>query len=263
MHIKPKKNLGQNFLVDGNIQRKIIAACSLQPKDNILEIGAGSGLLTGLLAAKAASVYALEIDAQLTRILKEKFSNYKNIKIINQDILKFNFKRYFSVFVNKPKVIGNIPYYITTPIIEYLIKQRANISTIFLTVQKEFAKRITASTGSKDYGSFSCFVQYYFKPKALFFIKKGCFRPMPKVDSCFLELKVREKPEVKVKDEKLLFRVIRLAFNQRRKALRNSLKRIIAQKNLEQFFKKYRHLSVNARAEELSLADFANLLDFA
>jgi 16S rRNA (adenine1518-N6/adenine1519-N6)-dimethyltransferase len=258
MHVKPKKGLGQNFLFDKNIQRKLVASYNLKARDHVLEIGAGYGELTKLVADNAAFVYALEIDPELCKTLRDNTKGYSNIEIINQDILIFNLKRYFSKFKNKIKVVGNIPYYITTPIIGHLLKYRNKIETVFITVQKEFAKRIVANAGSKEYGSFSCFVQYYSIPKILFFIKKGSFSPIPKVDSCLLELKIRQVPAVNVKDEELFFKVIRASFNKRRKTLRNSLDSIVPLQKLPEFFKKY-GIDVNIRPEDLTLKDFAHL----
>ncbi len=264
MYIKPKKSLGQNFLTDKNIQRKIILACGLNRGDIILEIGAGRGELTQLIAQEARQVYALEIDWRLSDILKDNLRNYSNVKIICQDILKWDLD---SLSVdqefsgnNKLKVVGNIPYYITTPIIEYLLRYRDKIDSVFLTVQKELAERITAVYGSKRYSAFSCFLQYYTLPEILFTIKNNCFRPVPKVDSCFLKLTIREKPAVEVKNEVLLFTIIRAAFNQRRKILRNSLEGIIPRDKLENFFAEFK-ISYNIRPEQLSLQDFAGLAD--
>ena len=182
MHIKPKKSLGQNFLVDKNIQKKIIVYLEIKPDDIILEIGAGRGELTNLIAKEAEKVYALEIDNSLCGILKENLKSYSNVEIINRDILKFNLRAYFRNLKQNLKVFGNIPYYISSPIIEHLFNYRNKIESIFITVQKEFAKRVTAIPGSKEYGSLSCFVQYYAKPKIIFNIKKASFFPVPKVD---------------------------------------------------------------------------------
>ncbi|MFH0791306.1 MAG: 16S rRNA (adenine(1518)-N(6)/adenine(1519)-N(6))-dimethyltransferase RsmA [Candidatus Omnitrophota bacterium] len=262
MRIKPKKSLGQNFLADKNIQRKIILTCGLNRGDIILEIGAGRGELTLLIAQDARQVYALEIDWRLADILKDNLRDYSSVKIICQDILKFDLNSLFleKEFDCRLKVIGNIPYYITTPIIEYLLRYRDKIDVIFLTVQKELAERITAVYGSKRYSAFSCFLQYYTLPETLFTIKNNCFRPVPKVDSCFLKLKIREKPAVEVKNEVLLFTIIRAAFNQRRKILRNSLEGIIPQDKLEKFFTEFK-ISSNIRPEQLRLQDFAGLAD--
>ena len=260
MHVKPKKSLGQNFLTDKNVQRKLIASYNLGAGDYVLEIGAGYGELTKLIAHNVAFVYALEIDPGLCNTLRDSTKEYSNIKVINRDILKFDLKKYFKGLKAKIKALGNIPYYITSPIIEHLLKYRDKIETVFITVQKEFAKRIVADAGSKKYGSFSCFVQYYSIPKIIFLIKRNSFSPAPKVDSCLLELKVREAPAVKVKDEKLLFKVIRACFNKRRKTLRNSLDGIVPSGKLSDFFKE-NNIDINIRPEDLELKDFARLIN--
>jgi 16S rRNA (adenine1518-N6/adenine1519-N6)-dimethyltransferase len=259
MYVKPKKRLGQNFLTDKNIQSKIIDCLELKPDDYVLEIGAGRADMTRLIAGKAGRVYALEIDSGLCEILKKNLSGYTNIKIINRDILRFNFKTYFSKFTGKIKVFGNIPYYISSPIIEHLIKSRDKINTAFITVQKEFAERVVAAPGGKDYSAFSCFVQYYTEPKIILSIKRNSFFPVPKVDSMLLKLRMRTKPACLVINEKLFFKVIRSAFNKRRKTLRNSLEGIIPEKDLELFFEKSR-LDRNIRPENLSLQHFADLI---
>ncbi len=258
MHVKPKKALGQNFLVDKNIQHKIIAACALKSSDIVLEIGSGRGELTQYIAGKVKSVSALELDRILYQFLKDKFRDYANVKVLNQDILKFNLHKYFSKPRNKIKIIGNIPYYITTPIIEHLFKYKDKIETIFISVQKEFGQRIIAQAGSKAYGAFSCFVQYYAEPKIIFTIKKTSFLPSPKVDSCFLRMDIRSKPAVQLKDEGFFFKIIRGAFNQRRKSLKNSLKGLIPPEKLEIFFRSY-NINPNIRPEDLGLQDFASL----
>jgi len=257
MRVKPKKSLGQNFLIDGNILKKLIACYGLKKTDRVLEIGAGLGALTKLLAQKCAFVYALEVDRSLCALLSQNVEGYANIEIINRDILKFDLDGYPGL-KNKIKVVGNIPYYITTPIIEYLFNFKDKIESVFLTVQKEFGKRIAAGPGSKEYGSFSVFVQYYAAPEIHFFIKRGSFFPRPKVDSCLVELKLRQKPQVYVKDEGLFFRIVRAAFNQRRKVLKNSLNGIVGGKTLDRFFEES-GVNKNARPENLSLVNFALL----
>ena len=258
MYLKPKKRLGQNFLIDKNIQNKIINACNFRSSDTVLEIGAGRGELTGLIAERVNKVYAFEIDHNLCSILKDNLINHKNAAIINGDFLKVDLREYFKKSDDSIKVIGNIPYYITTPIIEYLLKYKDNIEIIFLTVQKEFALRMLSKAGSKDYGSFSCFIQYYTRPKKLFFVTRTCFKPVPKVDSCFLQLEIRQEPPVKIENEELFFKIIRAAFNKRRKTLRNSLKGVISLEGLEKFFAKY-DLDSDIRPESLTLEDFAKL----
>ncbi len=258
MNVRPKKRLGQNFLVDRNIQRKIINACGFKDSDTVLEIGSGRGELTTLLAPKVKKIVALEIDPYLCENLKIVLKDSLNAQIVNQDILKFDLRKYFLRSKQRLKIIGNIPYYISSPIIEHLINFSDKIDSIFLTLQKEFALRIMAGPGCKEYSSFSLFVQYYAQPELVFLIKKNSFYPAPKVDSAFMCIKIRQRPAAKVKDEGLLFKIIRGAFNQRRKTLRNSLLDIVSMQRLESFFNKY-NIPVNTRPEDLSLQDFANL----
>lgn len=258
MRVKPKKSLGQNFLSDKNIQAKIIKACAFSPQDVVLEVGSGTGQLTRLIAEKVSQVYALEIDKALCKELQTNLKDYKNVEIICEDILKFDISRYFLSHPGKIKVFGNIPYYITSPIIERFFRSRDKIETVFITVQKEFAQRILANAGSKDYGAFSCFIEYFSEPKKIFYIKKNSFYPAPKVDSCFLRLSIRNTPPVSLKDEALFFKIIRSAFNQRRKTIKNSLKGIVPQDIIDGFLKG-QELSRNIRAEELSLKEFAHL----
>lgn len=262
MNARPKKRLGQNFLIDPNIQKKITAACGFKKTDIILEIGSGAGQMTKPISEQAGFVYALEIDHDLCGILKRNLHNLDNVTIINQDILKLDFNAYFANIKNRIKIFGNIPYYISSPIIEHIIKYRDKIEVIFITVQKEFAGRMAASAGTKQYGSLSCFVQYYLEPKIMFSISRNCFCPAPNVDSSFLKMAVREKAAVAVKDEKLFFAIIRAGFNKRRKTLRNSLSEILNKRELEYFFEEY-GINKNIRPENLSLPDFANLANYA
>ncbi|HTZ11333.1 MAG TPA: 16S rRNA (adenine(1518)-N(6)/adenine(1519)-N(6))-dimethyltransferase RsmA [Candidatus Margulisiibacteriota bacterium] len=258
MHVKPKKRLGQNFLTDRNIQNKILRSCAIQPSDLILEIGPGRGELTSLIAKEAKRLYAVELDKDLYQYLKALFSSQGNVKLINKDILDFDINKYFKRSSSKIKVIGNIPYYISSPILEKLINSRGKISRIFLTVQKEFADRLVARPGSSNFSSFACFIQYYLEPEIIFSIKKNSFYPAPKVDSSFLSLLVREEPAVKVKDEGVFFKLIRSSFNKRRKTLRNSLRDIVPLEKLERFFREY-SINKNTRPQELTLQNFADL----
>lgn len=261
MHFKPKKRLGQNFLIDKNIQRKIVESLELKPQDTVLEIGAGRGELTKLIAEKVNRVYALEIDNALYEIMQDNLKEILNIELINQDILKFDLGKYFRNMKQKIKIVGNIPYYISSPIAEHLFKFKDKIDTVFITVQKEFAKRMSACAGSKDYSALSCFMQYYSEPKILLNIKRTCFFPVPKVDSCLVRLKIRTKQTLIPKDERLLFKVIRTAFNQRRKTLRNSLKGTISIEKLDIFFKEY-NINRDIRPEGLSLNNYVNLVNY-
>lgn len=254
--MKAKKYLGQNFLIDKNLQEKIVNSCNLQESDIVLEIGPGRGEITQLLLAKAKRVIAVEIDRELCKILDEKFKEYSNFELRNADILKTALPKQKNL-----KVIANIPYYISTPIIAFLLHHRAIFKVIYLTLQKELAKRLIACPGSKAYGAFSCFVQFYTQPEILFPIKNSSFSPRPKVDSCFLRLKILYPPKQKVRNEKLLFRIIRLAFSQRRKLLKNNLSKITPESKVLHYLKAC-GLPANVRAENISLSHFIQLADY-
>lgn len=258
MQFKPKKSLGQNFLLDKNIQGKIISSCGFKPLDIVLEIGAGAGQMTRIIAPCVKRVYAVELDKSLLPSLEENLSGVLNVKIINEDILKLDLTKIFYRLKKRIKVFGNIPYYITTPILTKLLESRDKIEEIFITVQKEFAQRMVSGCGSKEYGALSCFVQYYTEPEILFFIKRGSFRPSPKVDSALVRLKVKQSGLLSPLKEKRLFKIIRSGFNQRRKVLRNSIKVVIMPEKLGTFFSQYK-IDPDIRPEQLSLQDFINL----
>lgn len=262
MQPKYKKSLGQNFLVDKNVQNKIIEYCNFDRNDIVLEIGPGRGEITHLLLDRVREVMAVEIDAQLCEVLRDKFGSYQNFKLENQDILKVNLADLLNSSKKfKLKVIGNLPYYISTPIITKLIEHRRYIDTIFLTLQKELGLRLAAKPHSKDYSAFSCYLQFYTEPEMFFFIKNSSFWPKPKVDSCFMRIKILPKPRVKVRDERSFFKVIRTSFGMRRKLLRNNLTTIYSQEKVDEVFKKFK-IDSNSRAEDLSLKDFAGLSNY-
>jgi 16S rRNA (adenine1518-N6/adenine1519-N6)-dimethyltransferase len=256
---RPRKRLGQNFLIDKNIQRKIIQACQITPEDVVLEIGAGRGELTRSIAQVTQRLSALEIDPYLYAMLKSNLAGFSRVKLIKQDILDFNISRYFKDSA-KIKVIGNLPYSITTPIIAHLLKFHDKIKFIFITVQKEFARRMTAIAGTSDWSALSCFLQYHSEPRILFLIKKTCFLPQPKVDSAFVRLRLREEFPLDNKRERQLFKIIRLSFQQRRKTLRNALTGAISNQRLNRYFNQY-NIDRNIRGEQLSLRDFINLVN--
>lgn len=259
MHIKPKKKLGQNFLVDRNIQRKIVSAIALAPESIVLEIGAGRGELTLQIAPEAHSVYALELDRRLIGPLKSSLKGLsRKVEVINQDVLKFDLASFFEKTGKKIIVIGNIPYYISSAIIEQIIKHRRVIDCAYFTVQKEFAARVTAESGGKDFGSLSCFVKYYTEPEIIFPIRRTSFFPVPKVDSSFLRLKIRQEPPVAVVDEEFFFSLIRTAFQQRRKMLKNSLAELCSKEKMDAFFATSK-VNERIRPEQLSLENFARL----
>lgn len=259
-----QKRFGQNFLIDLNILEKIVLGANLSKEDTVIEIGPGIGSLTQVLAENAKRVIAIEIDKKLIPILEETLIDYDNITIINEDILKVNLIKLIDKYNdNKPiKVIANLPYYITTPIIMGLFENNIPIDTITVMVQKEVAKRMQAAPGSKDYGALSLAVQYYSYPKIIAQVAPSCFIPQPKVGSCVINLKKYNKPKIQVKDEKILFEIIKASFNQRRKTLVNSISNQrdlnISKEKLISALEKL-GLDEKVRGEALSLEQFSIL----
>lgn len=221
-----RKRFGQNFLTDPHVLSKIINAADLTKDDFVLEIGPGLGTMTRLLCEKAGKVYAVEIDRDLIPILHETLAGYDNLEILNEDILKVDIPALAREHnAGKPiKVVANLPYYVTTPIIMTLFEQRVPLKSATVMVQKEVAERMQAGPGTKDYGALSLAVGYYAKPYIDAYVPPNCFVPRPKVGSAVITLTTHEEPPVSVEDEKLMFDIIRAAFNQRRKTLVNALK---------------------------------------
>ena len=220
-----QKKYGQNFLIDANILQKIVDAAQITKEDYIVEIGPGIGTMTQYLAESAGGVAAVDIDKNLIPILKETLSEYDNVCIMNEDILKMDIKRLAEEKNSgRPvKVVANLPYYITTPIIMGLFESHAPVSDITIMVQEEVAERMQTGPGTKDYGALSLAVQYYAKPETVLKVSASCFMPRPNVGSAVIRLTRFEEPPVKADDEEKLFSVIRAAFNQRRKTLANAL----------------------------------------
>lgn len=221
-----QKKFGQNFLIDTHVLDKIIASAEITKNDMVLEIGPGIGTMTQYLACAAGKVVAVEIDKTLIPILEDTLSEYDNVQIINQDVLKVNLAKLAEEENGgKPiKVVANLPYYITTPIIMGLFENHVPLKSITVMVQKEVADRMQVGPGTKDYGAVSLAVQYYAKPYIVANVPPNCFMPRPKVGSAVIRLERYEEPPVQVADEKLMFRIIRASFNQRRKTLVNGLK---------------------------------------
>jgi len=249
---RPKKSLGQNFIADKHIQQKIIQACDLKSEDVVVEIGPGQGALTKLIAREVKGLICVETDRDLIEPLRSIMPS--NVEIVHADFLKWDMKD----LPEGIKVIGNIPYYISTPIIEKLIESRGKISVVFLTVQLEFGERLTAKPGGKDYGSLSCFAQFYADIKMLFKIKNTCFKPAPKVGSCFLQLTMKPQNKMPACDEEYLFKLIQTAFQQRRKNIVNTLKGMVGKERLEASLQSL-GISPNARPENLSLSNYIAL----
>lgn len=221
-----QKKFGQNFLIDTHVLDKIIASAEITKDDMVLEIGPGIGTMTQYLACAAGKVVAVEIDKTLIPILEDTLSEYDNVQIINQDVLKVDLAKLAEEENDgKPiKVVANLPYYITTPIIMGLFENHVPLKSITVMVQKEVADRMQVGPGTKDYGALSLAVQYYAKPYIVANVPPNCFMPRPKVGSAVIRLERYEESPVQVTDEKLMFRIIRASFNQRRKTLVNGLK---------------------------------------
>ena len=259
-NMSAKKKYGQNFLIDRSILRGIVSAAEISKEDNVLEIGPGLGTLTQYLCEAAGSVIAIEIDKDLIPVLEETLSVYRNVQVINEDVLKIDVKNLFN---GEPfKVVANLPYYITTPIVMKLLEQEVPYESITIMVQKEVAERMQAVPGSKDYGALSLAVQYYTDAKICEYVSPDCFIPQPKVGSAVINLKAHKDSPVFVNDTKILFKIIRAAFNQRRKTLINSIKNApdlnyTTDDVLSALSKMNK--SEKIRGEELSLQEFAEL----
>lgn len=254
---KFKKSLGQNFLIDKNFVDKIVDAAEIE-NQNILEIGPGIGTITYEMAKLAKKVVAIEIDQTLIPILEENLGEFENTKVINEDILKVDLKKLVEEEFNGEsfKVVSNLPYYITTPIIEMLITTGIACDDMTIMVQKEVAERMVASESSKEYSSLSVFIKFYTDAKVVINLPKSVFMPQPKIDSTILNLKLRLYDD-KVNQD-MLFKLVRSGFNKRRKTILNSLSDVVAKDDLKLAFEKL-NLAENLRAENLSLDDYINL----
>ena len=263
-NIKANKKLGQNFLVDDNVINNAVEAAELSKSSLVIEIGPGLGTLTTKLLEKAGKVIAVELDERMVKILNERFSLYDNFTLINDDILKVNLKEIISENLkefSEVKIVANLPYYITTPIIMKLLEERLGIDCIIVMVQKEVADRITAEPGEKLSGAITYSVNYYAEPEEIQFVHKNSFIPAPEVDSEVIRLKLRKEPPVKLEDEELFFKIIKASFMQRRKTLKNGLNNsgLIKDKDsLNEIFKEL-GLDEDIRGEKLTLEQFANL----
>lgn len=258
-----KKNFGQNFLVDEHVLNKIISAAEITKDDVVLEVGPGIGTLTQALAKSAGKVIAVEIDKTLIPILEDVLSNYDNIEIINEDILKVDINDIVDKNHGKRiKVVANLPYYITTPIIMEILEHRLPIESITVMVQKEVAYRMKATPGTKDYGSLSLAVQYYCEPYLVANVPQNCFMPRPNVDSAVIKLSVYDKPSIEAENTELMFELIKVAFSQRRKTLLNCIYNVgswnIDKEKIVTVLNEA-GLDERVRGEKLTLEDFAKL----
>lgn len=263
-----KKSFGQNFLTDTNILQKIVDTAEIDKNINVIEIGPGIGALTEFLAENAAEVMAFEIDERLVPILEDTLRDHDNIKVINEDVLKADLQTRVKEFKNPNlpiKVVANLPYYITTPILMHLIESKIPFAEFVVMMQKEVADRISAEPNTKAYGSLSIAVQYYMTAKVAFVVPRTVFVPAPNVDSAILKMTRREQPLVEVKDEDFFFRVSKISFVHRRKTLWNNLTSHFGKS--EEVKTKLEQALVNAnikpsiRGEALSIPDFARLSD--
>lgn len=255
------KSLGQNFLIDGNIVKNIVEKSGITDEDIVLEIGPGFGTLTEELALNAKKVIAIEKDNRLMEVLDYTLQNYDNVKIINEDFLKIDLEKIFieEAEGQKLKVVANLPYYITTPILERIIENKNYFSTISVMVQEEVARRVVASPNNKDYGSLTLYLEYNCKKEILMKVPRTVFMPSPKVDSAILYLELVER-DFDV-DEEYLFKFIRSGFTKRRKNIMNSLSKgfvNISKEELKEILFSL-ELSGNLRAENLSLQDYINI----
>ncbi|HHW47782.1 MAG TPA: 16S rRNA (adenine(1518)-N(6)/adenine(1519)-N(6))-dimethyltransferase RsmA [Clostridiaceae bacterium] len=270
-NIRLTKSLGQNFLIDNNIVRKIVDSAQISEGDMVIEVGAGIGNMTSEIASRAGKVIAIEIDRRLIGALTENIKPFNNVQIINNDILKLDIKRDVLSAENTGsggfvpeniKVVANLPYYITTPIIMKFLEEAEGINMLVLMVQKEVADRMVAKPGGKDYGVLSVAVQYYSTPERIFDVPPGCFVPPPDVHSTVIRLRINKEPPVKVDDKEMFFKVVKAAFGQRRKTLLNALSNSgyfnLDKEKIKQILNNL-GISENLRGEALSITQFALL----
>lgn len=255
--IRAKKSLGQNFLKDPHYLKRIADAAAVGAGDRVLEIGPGLGHLTAELAVRAGRVLALELDERLIPLLCKEFGQQTNVEIVHADAIEYPYHELDGTW----KAVANLPYYISTAVIQRLISSHERFSTLTLMLQKEVAERVTAGPGGKEYGYLSVLVQLYADARIDFFVPPGAFVPRPKVDSAVITLTMRERPAVG-RNEDFLIRVIKAAFSQRRKTLKNSLKQLeVASAKMDAVLEKT-GLDLGRRAETLTMQEFVTLADF-
>lgn len=267
--IQANKSLGQNFLIDDCVIEKIIESSNIEKEDLIIEIGPGLGVLTERLLKKSNNVVVIELDKKMIEILQNRFCLNRNLEIINNDVLKVDLEKLIKnkkeqTNINKVKIVANLPYYISTPIIMKLLENRLEISEIIVMVQKEVAQRLGAETGTREAGAITYAFEYYAQATPIIDVPKESFIPSPKVESQVIKLEVRQNPKIEVEDEKLLFNIIQKSFMQRRKTLSNALinNRILDSKEeVEKMFKTL-EIPSNVRGENLTLEEFGKIANY-
>ena len=263
-NIKANKSLGQNFLINQNVIDEIINGAEIDKDDLIIEIGPGLGTLTKQLLEKAGKVICIELDERMVKILNDRFSLYENFEIINEDVLKVDLNKIIEREDRTCKIVANLPYYITTPIIMKLLENKLNIESITVMIQKEVADRLVATPGEKLAGAITYTVYYYCESEKILEVPPDSFIPEPEVTSEVIKLNLRKEPPVKVQDMSKMFSVIKVAFMQRRKTLLNALTNGNIIKNKQEAGELFDKLNINhnARAEELTIEQFANLVNY-
>ena len=268
--IKANKSLGQNFLIDDDVLKDIVNGAEIEENDVVIEIGPGLGSLTKLLLKKAKKVICIELDKKMINILNDRFDGYKNIELINADVLNIDLneiikeERKQNEDLNNIKIVANLPYYITTPIIMKLIENNLDIESITVMIQKEVAERLIAVPGSKETGAITYTVYYYCECNKIREVEKECFIPTPEVKSEVIKLKLRKENFINVKYKKVMFNIIKSAYMQRRKTIVNSLTNVGMYKNKEQCIETLKKLglSEDTRPENISIEDFARLTNY-
>jgi len=257
-----KKDLGQNYLTDDNIVKKIVDSLDIKPTDAVVEVGPGIGSLTEVIAKKAKKVYAVEIDPIATQMLKEMLFDVKNIEIINKDFLKIDLDELLNGETGDIKFISNLPYYITSAVIMKVLESEVKVKDMVVMMQKEVALRINAKISTKDYSVFTLMTDYYAKKEVLFNVSKNVFYPKPKVDSSVVRFTPLDKKKIEVKDEKMLFKVIKAAFQNRRKIILNSLSNgLLIEKEKILICLNNLGIKSNLRAENITLEEFGKIAD--
>lgn len=264
-NITANKNYGQNFLIDENVVETIVEKSEVNKDDLVIEIGPGLGNLTKYLLDYAGKVICIELDIKVLKILKDRFSLYDNFELVHNDVLKVDLKKLIEDNSNfkSVKVVANLPYYITTPIIMKLLEDRLDLASITVMVQKEVALRLTETPGGKETGAITYSINYYTNPSIVLEVSKECFIPSPKVDSAVIKLDILKNPKVNICDETLFFKIIKAAFLQKRKTLINSLSNNgIADKTFLEEMLSNLNIDSRIRAEKLTLEDFAKITEY-